>query len=175
LIETGEYYCGCDFGKSEDYSVITILKREDKILKLVFLKEFPLGTPYSNVIGYLVNADRKFHFRKVLVDETGLGTPILEELKAQGVPAEGLTFTVKAKEELLTCLKLAMEQKRLRMPYHRRLCEQINEQQYAYGKSGHLVFSHPTGSHDDMVWALSLGCWAATIGREPPPRLKRAW
>ena len=82
---------------------------------------------------------------------------------------------MKTKEELLTCLKLAMEQKRLKMPYSLRLCSQINEQQYAYSKSGHLQFSHPPGSHDDMLWSLSLGIYAATMGREEPARLARAF
>jgi len=174
-IPRGEYYGGCDFGKLEDFSVIAVLKREGDFLKLVYLYEFPIGTPYSNVIGHLVRANQKFNFRKVQVDQTGVGEPVLEELKAQGVPAEGLTFTIKTKEDLLSCLKIAMEQKRLKMPYNRRLCEQINEQQYAYSKSGHLQFSHSSGSHDDMLWSLALGVYAATMGREEPSRLVRAF
>lgn len=175
MIRSGEYYCGCDVGKLEDHSVIAVIEREGDLLKLMFLKEFPLQTPYSNVIGYLVRAHKKFNFRKVKVDQTGVGEPVLEELKNQGVPAEGLTFTIKTKEELLSCLKITMEQKRLKMPYHRRLAEQINEQQYAYGKSGHLQFSHPTGSHDDMLWALALGVYVGTMGREEPSKLVKAY
>jgi len=173
-VPEGEYYAGCDFGKLEDYSVLAVLKREDDILKLVYLHEFELGTPYSKVIGHLVRAHQAFSFHKVFVDQTGVGEPVLEELQNQGMKnVEGLTFTVKTKEELLTCLKIAMEQKRLKMPYHLRLCQQINEQQYEYTKSGHLAFSHPVGSHDDMLWALSLGVWSST--REAPSRLVRAW
>jgi len=173
-IPSGEYYAGTDFGKLDDYSIIAVLRRVSDSLNLVYFYEFPLGTPYSNVIGHLVRANQRFHFQKVFVDQTGVGEPVLEELKAQGIQnVEGLTFTVKTKEELLTCLKLAMEQKRLKMPYHRRLCEQINEQQYEYSKSGHLTFSHPAGSHDDMLWALSLATWALT--REAPSKLVKAW
>jgi len=174
-IPQGEYYGGCDFGKLEDFSVIAVLKREGDFLKLVYFYEFPIGTPYSNVIGHLVRANQKFKFRKVQVDQTGVGEPVLEELKSQGVPAEGLTFTVKAKEELLSCLKIAMEQKRLKMPYNRRLCEQINEQQYAYSKSGHLQFSHSSGSHDDMLWSLALAVASSTLGRELPSKLVKAY
>ena len=170
----GEYYAGADFGKLEDYSAVTILKREGDLLKLVYLYEFPLGSSYSNVIGHLVKANQIFQLHKVLIDQTGVGEPVLEELKTQGVEnGEGLTFTVKTKEELLTCLKLAMEQKRLKMPYHRRLCEQVNQQQYEYSKSGYLVFTHPTGTHDDQLWSLALACYAATVGREAPPILVR--
>jgi phage FluMu gp28-like protein len=95
-----------------------------------------------------------------------LGEPVLEEIKAQGISCvEGVKFTVKTKEELLSNLKIAMEQNRLAIPYHRWLCQQINEQQYAYSKSGHLQFNHPANSHDDMLWSLALGVMSA---REPP-------
>ena len=175
-ILSGEYYAGVDFGKLQDYSVITILEWEENLLKLVYLIEFPIGTPYTRVIGHLVRADKKFRFRKVLVDQTGVGEPVLEGLKEQGMQnVEGLVFTVRTKEELLSCLKIAMEQQRLKMPYHRRLAEQINEQQYEYSKSGHLKFSHPENSHDDMLWSLALGCYVATMRRPTPSRLVRAY
>ena len=66
----GNYYAGVDFGKLADYSVLAVLKREADMLKLVFLHQFPLETPYTQVIGHLVRANQKFSFRKMLVDQT---------------------------------------------------------------------------------------------------------
>jgi len=174
-VPEGEYYAGCDFGKLQDHSVLTILKREGESIKFVYMYEFPLETAYTEVIGHLAHANQKFKLRDVQVDQTGVGESVLEELKNQGVPAEGLTFTVKTKENLLTCLKIAMENGRLRMPYDRRLCQQINEQQYAYSKSGHLQFTHPERSHDDMLWSLALGVWASIMRREELGKLVGAW
>jgi len=162
---SGDYYAGVDFGKLADYSVLVVLKREADIVKLVYMYQFPLETPYSQVIGHLVRANQKFAFRKMLVDQTGVGEPVTEEICNQGIRnVEGIKFTVQTKEELLSSQKIAMEQNRLAIPYHRQLCEQINEQQYSYSKSGHLQFSHPDNSHDDMLWALALAVYAA---REP--------
>jgi phage FluMu gp28-like protein len=166
-IPTGEYYAGVDFGKLQDYSVFTVLRREGDILKLIYVYQFPLETSYTQVIGHLVRADQKFQFRSVLVDQTGVGEPVLEEIRNQGLRnVEGVKFTVQTKEELLTTLKITMEQTRLAIPYHRQLCQQINEQQHAYSKSGHLQFSHPEMSHDDMLWALAL---AVTASMQTPP------
>jgi len=166
VFPSGDYYAGVDFGKLQDYSVIMVLKREGDIIKLVYMYQFPLETSYTQVIGHLVRANQKFQFCKILVDQTGVGEPVLEEIRNQGISCvEGLKFTVQTKEELLSSLKIAMEQNRLPIPYHRQLCTQINEQQYAYSKSGHLQFSHPANSHDDMLWSLALSCMAA---REPP-------
>jgi len=156
-IPSGEYFGGCDFGKLEDYSVIVVLKKEGDLLKLVYLHEFLLNTPYMNVIGHLARANQKFSFQSLLVDQTGVGEVVLEELKEQGVRnVEGVTFTAKTKEIMLTAVKIAMEQHLLKIPYHRRLCQQLNEQQYAYNKAGHLTFTHSIGSHDDIVCALAL-------------------
>jgi len=166
---SGNYYAGVDFGKLADYSVLTVLKREDDTLKLVYLHQFPLETPYSQVIGHMVRANQKFSFRKMLVDQTGVGEPVTEEICAQGIRnVEGIKFTVQTKEELLSSLKIVMEQNRLAIPYHRQLCEQINEQQYSYSKSGHLQFSHPENAKDDMLWALALSVYGARELRRPP-------
>ncbi len=167
-IPSGDYYAGLDFGKLQDYSVLTVLKRESETLKLVYMYQFPLETPYTQVIGHLIRANQKFQFRNVLVDQTGVGEPVLEEIRNQGLRvADGLTFTLQSKEELLTGLKMALEQNRLAIPYDRLLCQQINEQQYGYSKSEHLQFNHPQHCHDDMLWALALA--TAVTMRTPPP------
>jgi len=57
--------------------------------------------------------------------------------------------------------KIAMEPNRLAIPYHRQLCQQINMQQYAYGKSGHLQFSHQASTRDDILLSLALGVMLA--------------
>ena len=173
IIPSGEYYAGCDFGKLQDYSVIAVLRREGDLLKLVYLYEFPIGTPYTEVIGHLVRANEKFRFQSLLVDQTGVGEPVSEELKEKIPTASGIWFTTRSKEEILTSLKLMMEQKRLKMPYDRRLCQQINEQQYRYSRSGHLQFWHPESGHDDQLFALALAVYAYTSGPKPSPIMAR--
>jgi len=81
----------------------------------------------------------------------------MEETGAQGLKnAEGEAFTAQSKAEMLTYLRIKMEQGKFKMPCSRRLCQQLNEQQYAYNKAGYLTFSHPEGSHDDILCALAL-------------------
>lgn len=166
----GEYHAGIDFGKLRDFSVLAVVKVEANYRRLFYLHEFPLETAYTEVIGHLVRAHEKFQFRKALVDQTGVGEPILEEIRSQDLDrVEGVKFTTETKEELLSNLKITMEQDKLAIPYDRRLCQQINEQQYNYTKNGHIQFTHPTNSHDDMLWALALAVKAAKT--EPKPKL----
>ncbi len=166
----GEYYAGVDFGKLQDHSVLAVVKVEDNTIKLFYVYEFPLETTYTQVIGHLARANEKFSFQKTLVDQSGVGEPILEEIRNQGIDCvKGVKFTAETKEKLLSWLKIVMEQGKLAIPYERRLCQQINEQQYSYSKNGRLQFNHPANSKDDMLWALALAVAASKT--EPAPKL----
>ena len=162
---SGVYYAGCDLGKLQDYSVLAVVRRVGEVLQLVFLQEFPLGTSYPSVVGAIVRAAERFRLRMVLVDESGVGEAVLDEVRGAGVRcAEGAPFTGERKAEYLAYLRLKMEKEEFRMPYCRRLCEQMNEQQYEYAKSGRLRFWHPPRSHDDQLWAVILAIYATKTG-----------
>ncbi len=171
-VPEGSYFGGVDLGKLGDHSVLAVVGKEGERLELVYLNELPLGTPYTEVAGLVARAEERFRFQGLYVDQTGVGEPVLEEVRGRGAPiAKGVTLTARAKEEAMTSLKLAMERGRLRMPYLRRLLGQINEQRHSYGPGGSLVFSHPGGGHDDQLWALALAVYASTRERRPsPPR-----
>ncbi|HSV48766.1 MAG TPA: phage terminase large subunit [Candidatus Acidoferrales bacterium] len=169
-IPKGQYFAGLDLGKLQDHSALAIIQKQDDTYKLVYSYQFPLQMPYTEVINTLIRADEKFCFKKLLTDQTGLGEPILENLKEQGLNcAEGEKFSQDTKTELLTNLKLIMEQNQLAIPYNKNLCQQINDQQFSYSKNGKLSFNHPPNSHDDMLWALALAVYAAKT--KPSPKL----
>ncbi len=168
-IPKAEYYAGLDLGKLQDYSAIAIIQKTNEVLKLVYTHQFPLETPYTEVIATTNRIHQQFHLQKLLIDQTGIGEPILEALKEQNIPAEGATLTQDTKTELLTHLKLIMQQQKLAIPYDKQLCQQINDQQYAYTKNGKLTFQHPPNTHDDQLWALALATYATKT--QPSPHL----
>jgi len=176
----GEYYLGADFGKRVDHSVITLLRREsDGRLRLIHLKQFALGTPYSEVVAYMEHLNQRFDIAKGYVDQTAVGESLVEEIREFAPQIGGLNFTAKVKQDLMVLLHTRMEQKRLILPMERSLLSQINEQKYRFGRAkpteapeekGVITFYHPPGSHDDQLWALALAVYAAKE-REPKPRL----
>jgi hypothetical protein len=166
-IPKGEYYAGLDLGKLQDHSALAIIKREAETLKLVYTHEFPLETSYTEVIATATRANTRFKLQKLLADQTGIGEPILEELQAEGITAEGAKLTQDTKTEILTHLKLTMEQQRLVIPYDKRLCQQINDQQFAYTRNGKLTFNPAPNTHDDQLWALALAVYAAKTSQTP--------
>ena len=60
------------------------------------------------------------------------------------------------------------------MPYDSQLIAEIHCEKYELTKTGHIMFSHPEGTHDDRLWALALAC-ISTRKTESPSKLVRAW
>jgi len=163
-----EYYVGVDLGKKQDYSVIVVLRKDGEVFKVVFLKQFKLGTDYSAVIGYIkVICDKLHTVIQVNVDQTGAEYFVEDLKKVISVPVGGIMLTVPSKQEVLGNMKKMMQDKKLLIPYDEDLIQQINAERFELTKSGQIQFSHPAGQHDDMLWALALACYA-TRGTVPP-------
>ena len=170
------YYAGLDLGKQVDYSVLTIVqKTQNNEVRLVHKRQFPLGTNYPDVIGYVARAEQVFNFENLSVDKGGIGDAVVDELRRiQILGVEGVFFTDVEKENMLNNLKLLMEKKLLRiLGDDKQLIAQMNEQQceYLQPKTAqeriHMKFWHPQSRHDDQLMSLALACRAAT--QAPPP------
>jgi phage FluMu gp28-like protein len=173
----GIFFLGADFGKRVDYSVVVLLKKEEQRVRLVFLKQFPLGTAYIEVVGFVRWLNEKFDIAKGFVDQSAVGESLVEEIKEFASQIDGLTFTAKIKQDMMILLQTRMEQRKLALPMERALLSQINEQQYRFGKAkpsespeekGVMTFYHPPGTHDDQLWALALAVYAS---KEEEPEL----
>ena len=166
----GPYYAGLDLGKQVDHSVLAVVQRmQNDQIKLIHKHQFPLGTPYPDVIGYVSRANQIFNLEGLNVDKTGIGDAIVDELQNIRIPSvQGVFFTDIEKENMLNHLKLLMEKKLLKIiGDDTQLMAQMNEQQYEYLKPKtaqeriHLKFWHPPSRHDDQLYALALACSAS--------------
>ena len=103
---------------------------------------------------------------RVLVDSTGVGDPILEQLqKRVGSRVEGYHFTSPSKQRLMEGLAAAIHQQTIRFP-DGPLVAELEAFTYEYTKSG-VRYTAPDGLHDDGVCALALAVQARTA---PQPR-----
>ncbi len=175
----GTYYLGADFGKKIDHTAIAILRQEpDDCVRLIHKKQFPLDTPYNEVTTYIQHLNQKLDIVKGCVDQSAVGESLVEEIRQQSPQIDGITFTAKTKQDILTHLQTRMEQKRLILPLDRALLAQINEQRYKFGKTpkptetptekGTLTFYHPQSTHDDQLWALALATYATKQPQSEP-------
>jgi hypothetical protein len=171
------YFAGLDLGKQVDHSVLAVVELKDKkLVRLVHKRQFPLGTPYPEVIAYTAKAHQTFDFVGIYVDKTGVGDAVVDEMENIYIPdVKGVFFTDVEKENMLNFLKLLMEKKQLQIHgADKQLIAQINEQQYEYIKPKtaqeriHLSFHHPRGRHDDQLYALVLACYASKEANPAP-------
>ncbi|MCW4025316.1 MAG: terminase family protein [Candidatus Bathyarchaeota archaeon] len=165
----GNFYAGIDLGKHQDPSVMAIVKVEQQKISLIHMRRFPLETPYASVIGYVKTiSDRWQYIHKILVDSSGVGDYITEDMTNTGLNnIEGVTFTVQSKQEMAQHLKQAVTEKRLLIPYDSSLIAELNLETYELSKDGRLLLSHPQGPHDDRFWALALAAYATRTVPSP--------
>lgn len=89
-----------------------------------------------------------------LVDSTGVGDPILEELQARGVGFEGFKFTSSSKQQILEGLAVDLQRDAVTYP-DGVLAQELRDFEYVHTRTG-VRYSAPEGLHDDGVCALAL-------------------
>jgi phage FluMu gp28-like protein len=171
--EVKEYYAGVDLARfGSDSSVYTIMERVGNNYRVCEIVE-TTKKPLTDAIGRILDLDRKWNFRKIYVDATGLGAGVTdvthESFELQSLDmrirekVEPITFTVENKEVMYRNLKRLMEQGRLKIPLHQKLVSQLKQLQYEFTTS-HLKIHHPDepNAHDDFPTSLALAVFHAT-------------
>ena len=176
----GDFHVGVDFGKEQDSSVVVVVEKLESVTKVVHVHRFPLKTNYSSVIGYIKSLqDRWQTINYVYADVTGVGNYIVEDMIRGGIHGvTGITFTIQSKEEMATILREKMRNQEIKIPYvpakridDVELTSELNIEKYELLKTGHLRFSHPEGSHDDVFWSLALAVYAGVHAPLPGRRV----
>ena len=155
----GELFAGYDPGGKESYAALVVVRRMDDKLYMVY-KKAEKGKPYTQFNVEIAELNGKHRF-KLMVDQTGLGNPIVEHLKELGIDVEGITLTDRTKEELLSNLRILMEQRKLWLPYDIELHNSINAIEFERTRTGSFKFYKRNGTYDDLGYALALACFAA--------------
>ena len=138
---------GIDLAKSVDWTVVIGLDAEGNV---ALFDRFQL--PWQDTIQRI---DRLVGFGSALVDSTGVGDPILEQLQRQADGTyEGYHFSSTSKQKLMEGLAMAIHQDRVGYPEGTILSE-LEEFEYVYSRTG-VKYSAPEGFHDDCVCALAL-------------------
>lgn len=152
---------GYDPGGRESYAAaVGLSRRADGRLQVSWWIAEKTGSyTYFNL--KLKEVHEKMKFTSLLVDETGIGGPILEDLRRLGLPAHGIVLTERNRCEIMSRLKLVLERGTLILPNSPELLASLNCITYEATWRGTYRFSHRHGTHDDLAYALALAVWAA--------------
>jgi len=132
----------------------------------VFHVEHYNGKPVTWTIGRIKELHSSFNFRRIMVDETGMGAGPVDLLKEQAeCPVEGITFTNQSKYDLYSNLTVLFEKRHLTIPNHRLLIAQLLDLRKEV-TSQCVKIHHPDGGHDDLCFAA--GTLVLTVRGQVP-------
>jgi hypothetical protein len=137
---------GVDLAKHTDWSVIAGL---DQAGRICHLDRFRLD--WNATRERIVAATAKI---PTLIDSTGVGDPIVEDLQRGRSNIEGFRFTAQSRQQLLEGLAAAIQRREIRFPdgWLRRELESFEWESTRIG----VRYTAAAGLHDDGVMALAL-------------------
>ena len=152
--EQTQYFMGVDLAKHVDFTVITILDKDGRQVNWKRLNK--LDWPYQKtLIAQVANAYRA----SVVIDSTGIGDPIYDDLRKFGLNIVGFKFTHESKKQLVESLMLSFEHGELKLLNEPIQTNELKMFGYEVTGSG-IKYSAPEGKHDDCVMGLALANWA---------------
>ncbi len=136
---------GIDLAKSVDFTVIIGLDNGGNV---AYFDRFQMD--WHNTKANI----KRLPIAPILADSTGVGDPILEDLKREGINIEGLKFTSQSKQQLMEGLAQAIQQGKISYP-EGVIVDELDIFEYQFTANG-VRYSAPSGFHDDCVMALAL-------------------
>jgi hypothetical protein len=159
-VDGHDYIFGVDWGKSNDFTVITGIDVVDN--SVVVLDRF-------NQIDYVVQVGRlkalceKFKPSAVVVETNSMGGPLVEQLERDGLPIQPFTTTNATKAQIIDKLALAFERKEISILNDSVLVGELQAYEMERLPSGTFRYNAPEGMHDDTVMSLALAWHGANI------------
>lgn len=151
------YTMGVDLAKVTDFTVIRVYDRETN--DLVFSDRFnQLEWPFQKK--RIVAIAKHYNNALCMIDATGLGDPIVDDLLRSGLSVDPIKITNPLKKELIEKLSIWIEQKKIRLIYSQDVLFEYDNFGYEITSSGAIKYGARLGYHDDIVLADALAVWS---------------
>jgi len=141
---------GVDLAKSQDWTVIVGLDSEGRVAHLDRWQ-----APWNVTRERLA---RLIGDKSAQIDSTGVGDPIVEDLRKVCRRVEGFKFTSQSKQQLMEGLQIAISTSEIRFP-DGWLRNELESFGFRYSGRGQVQYE-ATAGHDDGVCALALALLA---------------
>ena len=201
-----EFVAGLDLGMRRDPSAIAVIERCRSVYDirdavtwdflsetrcvLTHVERVPLGTPYAEVterVWRVMDLGAGRWPATLVVDETGVGAPVVEGLKKSGRGRSIVPVTITGgersslaggshrvpKRDLVTGLQVGFENRELEiaggMPEMKVLITELMGMRVKVTAAGNERYeAWREGAHDDLVLAVALAWWRAGWKKPPP-------
>jgi len=139
-------YYGIDLEKSFDWTVIIGLEVNGHVAYFNRFKKYWKQTKET-----ILTIDRS---KPVMIDSTGVGDAITEDLQKHFNSMHGFKYTSTSKQQLMELLASSIHNNEIGFP-NGSIKDELDVFEYQYTSTG-VRYNAPTGYHDDCVNALAL-------------------
>jgi hypothetical protein len=149
---TDKYYFGIDWGRADDYTVVTILNTKGQMVCCERWRQMP----WLDIIVQMVKHLK--HWNAIGYSEANsIGDPLFEQLQALYPKAELFYTTSKSKQDIIEGLQVAVQNKEFTSLNNEWLKKEFELFTYEYSQKTRTVkYSAPPGFHDDGVMSCAM-------------------
>ena len=157
-----EYIIGCDWGRSNDYTVFVVL---DATAHAVVELDRSHRVDYALQCGRLRALRDRWRPEEIIAEHNSIGQPIIEQLTRDGIRVQPFTTTNASKAKAIEALALAFERGDIGILNDPVLVGELVAYQAERLPSGLVRYGAPSGQHDDCVMALAMA-WTAISSQD---------
>ena len=150
------YVMGVDLAKVQDFTVITVYDRANN--QQVFQDRFQT-LEWGFQKQRILSTARLYNNALMIVDATGVGDPIADDLLRAGAAVEPFKITNETKKELIEKLSIWIDQKKIKMLHDEQTLMEFDNFSYDISATGKIVYNAREGFHDDIVISHALAVW----------------
>ena len=158
-----EYIFGVDWGKTNDYTVITVLDTHGN--QVVHVDRFN-QIDYVIQLGRLNGLAARFQPVTIIAERNSIGEPLIEAMQRQGLPVRPFQTSNATKTNAIDALALAFEQRTITILPDPVLIGELQSYEAEQLPSGLIRYGAPDGMHDDCVMSLALA-WQGVAAAVP--------
>lgn len=148
-----QYIVGVDLGRYEDFTVLVVVDKTTH--NVVYFDRFKT-IDWNFQKKRIVAIAKRYNNARVIIDSSGVGEPVYDELLANGLIVDNFKLSTQSKKQLIDKLSIAIESKDVFIPPEEILIDELESFGYQLTKYGNIIYSAPEGKHDDCVIALAL-------------------
>lgn len=160
LPEEGDFQLGVDLAKYQDWTVLTPFNLN---LFAAYPQERFNQVDWNLQKARIEASARRYSDALIVPDSTGVGDPVVEDLRNRGLrivnDGEGFKFTESTRRQLLDNLSILLEQQKIRIPNDEGLLSELESFRYELSDTGKIKVTVPQGMTDDRVMSLGLAVW----------------
>lgn len=146
------YVTGVDLARYNDFTVLITVDRDSR--RVVNFQRYG-NTEWAFQKDIIVDTCNRYNSLAV-VDATGVGDPIAEDLARRGISVLPFKIGSESKKEIIKRLQVAIEQRMVTFPGIQLLVDELTTYAYDMTDAGNIRYNAPEGMHDDCVIALAL-------------------